>query len=74
MTFQANCPDCKKTVTALPLLGGNDPRLALDSDEDVEVMHTTENGDHRWSLNKQEKENLRDAIWLIKAGSPWASR
>jgi hypothetical protein len=32
---------------------------ALDRDADIEVMHTTEKGDHRWKLNRYEKENLR---------------
>jgi hypothetical protein len=59
MTFQAYCPECEKKVTAITMLDGDVLWQSLDSGADVEVMHTTEKGDHRWKLNNYEKENLR---------------
>ena len=58
-SFQAYCGKCKTTVTALPLLNDDDLKQALDSGGDVRVMHTASDGDHIWSLTKQDKENLR---------------
>ena len=57
MTLQAYCPFCEKTVAAEPMLGGNDLRLALADNAEIEVMH----GDHVWNLNDQDKEHLRNA-------------
>jgi hypothetical protein len=59
MTFQAYCPNCEQTVAVFPTL--SDPKLwaAIDNDADVEVMHASPNGDHRWNLNHYEKEHLR---------------
>jgi hypothetical protein len=34
---------------------------AIGIDGDVEVMHISDSGDHRWKLNRHEKENLRNA-------------
>jgi hypothetical protein len=63
MEFQAYCPYCEKTVTAYTLLDEVDLKRALDSDRDVETMHTTYGlGDHQWKLIKQEKDNLRSTI------------
>jgi hypothetical protein len=59
MTFQAYCFKCQKKVTAMTLLDAEELWQALDSDADVEVMHTTEKGDHGWKPNHYEKENLR---------------
>jgi hypothetical protein len=39
------------------MLGGNDLRLALADNAEIEVMH----GDHVWNLNDQDKEHLRNA-------------
>lgn len=48
-------------MTALPLLGGDEFwRAVKDDATDVEVMHVSADGDHRWKLNHQEKENLRN--------------
>jgi hypothetical protein len=62
MTFQAYCPDCKKTVGALTILNTSELKRALETDSDVRVMHPTPKGDHVWSLDKTAKVNLRTAI------------
>ena len=62
ISVRAYCPGCKKMVTALPLLDNGDLKLALDSNADVRVMHIAPGGDHVWSLNDQEKGNLRNTI------------
>lgn len=49
-------------VTALPMSDNSELKLALDSNADVRVMHITPAGDHVWSLNNQEKQNLRNTI------------
>jgi hypothetical protein len=61
-TFQIYCPFCEKKVTAGPLLSGNKLQLALDLNADIEVMHISDNGDHRWNLVRNEKEILRNAL------------
>jgi hypothetical protein len=44
------------------MLGGNDLRLALVNNAEIEVMHSSKNdGDHIWNLNDQDKEHLRKA-------------
>jgi hypothetical protein len=61
MTLQAYCPFCEKVVAAEPMLGGNDLRLALADNVEIEVMHSTEIHEaHIWNLNDQDKEHLRD--------------
>jgi hypothetical protein len=62
MTFEAYCPDCKKTVGALTILNTSELKRALETDSDVRVMHPTPKGDHVWSLDKTAKVNLRTAI------------
>jgi hypothetical protein len=62
MTFQAYCPDCKKTVGALTILKTSELKRALETDSDVRVMHPTPKGDHVWSLDGTAKINLRKAI------------
>jgi hypothetical protein len=62
ISLRAYCPSCKKMVTALPLLDNSELKPALDSNADVRVMHIAPGGDHVWSLNNQEKENLRHTI------------
>ena len=62
MTFQAYCPDCKKTVGALTILNTSEVKRALETDSDVRVMHPTPKGDHVWSLDKTAKISLRTAI------------
>jgi hypothetical protein len=59
ISLQAYGPYCKKRVTALPMLDNSKLRPALDNNADVRVMHIATGGDHIWSLNNQEKENLR---------------
>jgi hypothetical protein len=59
MILQAYCPECERKVTAMTLLHVDVLWQSLDSGADIEVMHTTEKGDHRWKLNNYERENLR---------------
>jgi hypothetical protein len=40
-------------------IGENRNNSHISSHADIEVMHRTEKGDHRWKLNHYEKENLR---------------
>ena len=67
MTFQAYCPYCEQTVAAVSTLTDTKLWAALENDADVEVMHVSPDGDHRWNLNHYEKEHLRkrDAEGLI---------
>jgi hypothetical protein len=60
-TIQAYCFRCEKTVSAYFLLSANDLSQALRTNEDIEVMHSAEDGDHRWRLNYEEKQKLREA-------------
>ena len=62
MKFQAYCPYCKRKVTTYTALAGNELKLALDSNGDVQVGHLTNARDHQWNLNNHEKENLRNKI------------
>ena len=45
----------------MTILDGKELRSALNCNAEVEVMHTTD-GDHRWKLNRYEKESLRKKI------------
>jgi len=62
MTFLAYCFACEKRVSALTILDEEGLRQAADNDADIEVMHTSDKGDHRWMLNRQEKERLREIL------------
>ena len=62
ISLRAYCPYCKKTVTVLPVLDNSELKQALDNNAEVGVMHIAPGGDHIWSLNNQEKENLRNTI------------
>jgi hypothetical protein len=62
MKFQAYCPYCQSKVTTNTALAGNELKVALDSNGDVQVGHLTNAGDHQWNLNNHEKENLRNKI------------
>jgi hypothetical protein len=63
MTFEAYCPYCEKTVTAMTVLGGDELKRALDGDAVVEAIHLPDaKPDHRWNLIEQEKRNLRKAL------------
>jgi hypothetical protein len=57
----AFCPACKKRVTVLPILSEIEFWQALDNDQEIEVMHVSENGDHRWNVTNRDKRNLRNA-------------
>lgn len=59
MNFQAYCFACEKKVSALTILDKAGLWQALDSGADIEVMHTSDKGDHRWKLNREEREHLR---------------
>jgi hypothetical protein len=59
MNFQAYCFKCEKRVTALSLLADDEFWAAIDTNTEIEVMHTADEGDHRWKLNGHEKEKLR---------------
>lgn len=62
MTFLAYCHRCEKTVTAMTLQRREEINAALGSDGDITVMHPAVDGDHTWTLNRYEKENLRKKI------------
>ena len=46
MSFVAYCFICEKKVTAHTLLDAASLLSALSNDDNIEVMHTSENGDH----------------------------
>ena len=62
MTFQATCPECKKTVGAVTILQTSEVKRALEMDSDVRVMHPTPKGDHVWPLDQAAKISLQKAI------------
>lgn len=62
MSFLAYCFRCEKKVTAHTLLDAAKLLVALANEYDVEVMHTSDSGDHRWKLNSQEKAKLLSHI------------
>jgi hypothetical protein len=63
MSLVAYCFKCGKKVTAHTTLEGNDLLSSLNGDDEVEVMHVSDNdGDHRWKLNRIEKDHLLNHI------------
>ena len=60
--LQAHCAICNKTVTVSPLLNRDDLVAVLQRGGDVRVMHVVVEGDHIWSLDSQDKQNLGNAI------------
>ncbi len=62
MFFIAYCFRCEKKVSAHTLLDTAKLLVALANDDDVEVMHPSDDGDHRWKLNRQEKAKLLNHI------------
>jgi hypothetical protein len=44
------CPLCERVVAAYTLLDGDELKLALDSDSDIEIGHPAYPADHRWTL------------------------
>jgi hypothetical protein len=62
MSFLAYCFRCEKKVTAHTLLDAPKLLVALANHYDVEVMHTSDSGGHRWKLNREEKARLLNHI------------
>jgi hypothetical protein len=60
--LQAHCKVCNKTVRVSTLLNRSDLVVAIQSGRDVRVMHAATEGDHIWSLNSQDEQNLSSAI------------
>ena len=56
--MMALCPVCKRRLTVLPVLSEKELWKAVDNDQEIEVMHPSENGDHRWKLTDRDKQNL----------------
>jgi len=69
MSFRTYCFRCEKYVTAhTTLLDAAELLRALKNDDDVEVMHISDNdGDHSWKLNRQEKTHLLNHITSASA-------
>jgi hypothetical protein len=58
MQIRAYCWQCEEPMIVHPVnLTEVEFWAAINGDQDVEVM---DDKDHRWKLNKREKENLRD--------------
>lgn len=62
MSLETYCFRCDKSVKARTILGFDQILASVHSDEDVEVMHISDHGDHRWKLSAAEKEHLIDRI------------
>jgi hypothetical protein len=64
ISFFTDCPICNRKVTAMPLLGRADLVSALEGDADVRLVHFPDQGqgDHQWSLTKEQKANLSKQI------------
>jgi hypothetical protein len=62
MFFIAYYFRCEKKVSAHTLLDTAKLLVALANDDDVEVMDPSDDGDHRWKLNRQEKAQLLNRI------------
>jgi hypothetical protein len=56
--LQAHCALCSKTVSVSPLLNRDDLVAVLQRGGDVRVMHVAAEGDHIWSLDSRDKQNL----------------
>lgn len=61
MNVQAYCFKCEKKVTVFSILAADQFWSAIETNGEIEVMHTADDGDHRWKLNQDEKTNLRIA-------------
>jgi hypothetical protein len=63
MNFYAYCPHCEQKISnATTVVGGAELDHALANDGDIEVVHMTainNEGDHKWRLNREEKERLK---------------
>jgi hypothetical protein len=62
ISFLDRCPICNKNVSASPTLGREELIAALAANTDVRVTHIVAVGDHVWSLNDQQKSNLRKLL------------
>jgi len=62
--FRAFCPICKKAMQVSLITKRNELHTVLAEHGDVKVMHppSGEEGDHIWSLNDQDKTNLRNQL------------
>ena len=54
-----HCNACDKTVSALVMVPPAELIGALVQSGSIRVMHTAADGDHVWTLNDLEKDNLR---------------
>ena len=71
MSLLADCPECRRKVTVVTVLGGENLDRALEADGDVEVVCFLY--EHRWKLKRADKENLRNHLaWekRLLAGIP----
>jgi hypothetical protein len=59
------CYQCANTVNIYPVGPEEEFWRAVEADQDVEVTHPADGGDHRWKLNHAEKENLRTQRRLL---------
>ena len=65
MSFQAFCPECKKTVTAFTSSPpessdkSRDRHIALDKNGRIEVMHPADGSGHRWIVSDTLKSTRR---------------
>jgi hypothetical protein len=57
MKFRSYCPHCKHRVIAYTVLTGNELKLALASNLDIEIIHTAEMG-HQWRRYTSTRREL----------------
>ena len=72
MSYLANCPECRRKVTVVTVLGGENLDRALETDGDVEVVCFLY--EHRWKLNRTDKKNLRKHLAWEKRLVSWDSQ
>lgn len=59
--MMAFCPTRKRRLTVLHVLSENEFWQTVDNGQEIEVMHLSESGDHRWKLTERDKRNLLNA-------------
>ncbi len=64
MQVTAYCSECEKKVDATVCVSEEHLDSVLDTDLNIEVMHMAQDGEHRWTISKQEKQHLRKARGL----------
>ena len=69
MPFLSYCGECQESVTAFPVLDGVELQQKLSTDAEIEVMHVSDVGGHKWMLSKHEKEHLRNYLTRRSAAS-----